>query len=204
VWEMYPHVKTREVAELLDRTSLSVYQAANKLGLRKTAEFQQQLLVEEGERLRIVGVRSRFRKGHPPPNKGLRRPGWGPGRMKETQFKKGQCAHNWRPIGNRRLVDGYLYTKVSDQRCVPWTRNWKPTHVLLWEKHRGPVPAGHAVVFVNRDRMDIRLGNLELISRAELMRRNTIHNLPPQLKGAIHVLGQLNRRIREKQNRRSA
>jgi hypothetical protein len=201
---MYPHVKTLEIAELLDRTSLSVYQAANKLGLRKTEEFQRQLLVEEGDRLRIVGVRSRFPKGHPPANKGLRRPGFGPGRMKQTQFKKGGRPHTWRPVGSQRTVDGYLYTKISDVRYVPWTQNWKPTHVLLWEKHRGPIPRRHALVFINGDRTDIRLDNLILISRAELMRRNSIHNLPPEIKGVITVLGQLKRRIREKQDRRSA
>jgi hypothetical protein len=125
--------------------------------------------------------------------------------MKETQFKQGQRGSNWRPVGSQRTVDGYLYTKISDVRYVPWTQNWKPTHVLLWEEHRGRIPDGHALVFINGDRTDIRLENLTLISRADLCRRNSIHNLPPELKDTIYQLGRLKRRInREEQNRRSA
>lgn len=204
VRKLYPHRSTVEISRRLGRTLSMVYQRARILGLSKTAEY---LASPEACRLRRgdnVGARTRFKKGQAPPNKGLRRPGYGPGRMKETQFKKGQPGHNWRPVGSQRLVDGYLYTKISDRRCVPWTQNWKPTHVLLWEKHRGRVPRGCALVFINRDRTAIRIENLELISRAELMRRNTIHNLPPAIKGAITMLGQLKRRIREKQDRRSA
>lgn len=48
-----------------------------------------------------------------PFNKGLRRPGWHVGRMRETQFRKGErsgiAAKNWRPIGTIRTdPDGYL------------------------------------------------------------------------------------------------
>lgn len=204
VRELYPHKRTAGIAGQLECTVEQIYSLANRLGLRKTAEY---LASPDACRLRRgdhIGARTCFKKGQVPPNKGPRRPGYGPGRMKETQFKKGQAGHNWRPVGSQRLVDGYLYTKISDQRCVPWTRNWRPTHVLLWGKHRGRIRRGSALAFSNGDRMDIRLDNLELISRTELMRRNTIHNLPPEIKGAITVLGQLKRRIREKQDRRSA
>jgi hypothetical protein len=170
VWEMYPHVKTREIAELLDRTSLSVYQAANKLGLRKTAEFQQQLLVEEGERLRIVGVRSRFPKGHPPANKGLRRPGWGPGRMKETQFKKGVrqgvAVRLYKPIGTERISkDGYLERKVNDD--LPLQRRWRAVHLITWEK--GERPTAERIRRLLRERRQDRSPSRE--PRSHLARR---------------------------------
>jgi hypothetical protein len=206
VREFYPHKRTSDIAEQLGRTVCSVYNCAHfTLGLHKTAEF---LASVDACRLRRgdnIGAAFRFRKGQTPPNKGVRRPGYAPGRMKETQFKKGQNGWNWRPVGSQRLVDGYLYTKISDTRYVPWTQTWKPTHVLLWEKHNGRVPRGHVLVFINGDRTQIRLENLKLISRADLCRRNSIHNLPPELKGAILTLGQLKRRIRrEEQDRRSA
>jgi hypothetical protein len=171
---------------------------ARQLGLAKTAEYLASpdacCLRREGS----PGIAYRFPKGHTPANKGLRRPGYGPGRMKKTQFKKGQAGWNWRPIGGQRLVDGYLYTKVSDVRCVPWTRNWRPTHVLLWEKHRGQVPPGHALKFINGDRTDVRLDNLQLLTRRELMARNTVHNLPKPLAQTIQLLGALKRQIRRK------
>lgn len=204
----YPHEPTWKVARALRRSVVAVYQRAQILGLKKTEEY---LASPDACRLRRganPGIPFRFQKGHVPANKGLRRPGWAPGRMGETQFKKGQKGWNWRPLGSQRLVDGYLYTKVSDRRRVPWTRNWKPTHVLLWEEHRGRIPTGHALAFVNGDRTDVRLENLKLISRRALMARNSIHNLPKPLAETVRLLGALNRRIRtrtrEEQDRRPA
>jgi hypothetical protein len=211
--ELYPDVKTEKIAERLRRSLASTYNRARKLGLERSAAY---LASADACRLRrdnSPGVAFRFPKGHVPANKGLRRPGWSAGRMKETQFKKGvrsgQAALNWRPIGSQRLVDGYRYTKISDIRNVPWTRNWKPTHVLLWESHNGPVPAGHALKFVNGDRTDIRLDNLKLITRRTLMAHNSVHNLPKPVAEAVQLLGVLNRKINrrsrdEKQDRRSA
>ena len=98
--------------------------------------------------------------------------------------------------------DGYLERKINDD--LPLQARWRAVHLIEWEKANGPLPKGYAIAFVNGDKTDRRLENYALISRAELMRRNTIHNLPPEIKGAITVLGALKRRIREKQNRRSA
>lgn len=197
----YPHESTSKLAKALRRSLTAVYGRAHVLGLAKSAAY---LASPDACRLRRgdnVGAVFRFPKGHVPANKGLRRPGFSPGRMAQTQFKKGQSGWNWRPIGSQRLVDGYLYTKVSDRRRVPWTHNWKPTHVLLWEKHRGRVPKGHAVAFRNKNKLDVRLGNLQLISRRELMVRNSVHNLPAPLRKTVQLLGVLNRAIRRRQRR---
>jgi HNH endonuclease len=214
----YPHESTATLARQLRRSLTAVYGRARLLGLSKSAEY---MASPDACRLRRgddVGAPFRFKKGHVPANKGLRRPGWGPGRMKETQFKPGQRGSRWMPVGSTRVVDGYLYTKVRDLRStkagagfVPWTRNWKVTHVLLWEKHhRRRVPRHHALAFRNGDRTDIRLDNLELITRRDLMARNTVHNLPKPLAETIQLLGALTRQIRrrtrghEEQDRRPA
>jgi len=196
------------VARELGRSVRGINSQAGLLGLRKTAAY---LASPEACRLRRgdnVGAPYRFQKGHIPANKGLRRPGWHSGRMSETWFKAGERGSRWMPIGSTRLIDGYRYTKVKDIRStkdgpgfVPYTVNWKLTHFLLWEKaHRRRVPPGHALAFRNGDRTDIRLENLELITRRELMRRNTVHNLPKELAQVIQLRGALQRQI----NRRSA
>jgi HNH endonuclease len=208
----YPHERTATIARDLRRTLTAVFGRANVLGLKKSAVY---LASADACRLRRgdnVGAPYRFKKGHVPANKGLRRPGYGPGRMKETQFKPGQRGSRWMPVGSTRLVDGYLYTKVRDLRStkqgagfVPWTRNWKATHVLLWEKHhRRRLPRHHALAFKNGNRLDIRLDNLELISRRQLMARNTVHNLPKPLAETIQLLGALNRQIRRRRTRAHA
>lgn len=199
VFYCYEFTPTRELAEMLGRTMSSVYQLARKLDLSKDPECVREQARAISARPDHGGAKHRFQKGQAPPNKGKKMPkGWAPGRMRETQFKvgEGHKHFNYMPIGATRKIDGYLYRKVSDIRNVPHTRNWKLEHYLLWEKKRGPVPAGHAVVFRDGNRENIRLSNLELITRAELMRRNTIHNLPKGLVQVIMLNGALKRKIR--------
>jgi hypothetical protein len=209
----YPHEATEQLARDLRRSRLSTYQRAQKLGLAKSAAYMASPAACRLRRGDNPGVAFRFPKGHVPANKGLRRPGYSPGRMRETQFKKGQrsgvAAAVYQPIGAERISrDGYLERKTHD--VLPdgisakeanrlRQRRWRPVHVIVWEAANGPVPRGHAVVFKNGDKRDIRLDNLELITRAELMRRNTVHNLPPPVVKAVQMLGALNRQIRRKE-----
>lgn len=202
----YPHRPTNDVAAKLGRTVAVTYQHAFALGLRKTDAY---LASPHACRLRRgdnVGWAYRYPKGHVPANKGLRRPGWAPGRMRETQFKKGGFPINRDPdyyvLGALRVnADGYIDMRVSFD---PGARGWRGLHLILWEDAHGPVPKSHAVCFRDGDKLNVELGNLELVSRADLMRRNTVHNLPVPLKSTIQVLGQLKRRIRERAERTAA
>lgn len=193
----FPHEPTRVIARDLRRTVSAIYQRSKLLGLSKSEAYLASPAACRLRRGDNVGAAFRFKKGHAPANKGLRRPGWSAGRMKETQFKKGE-PRNWMPIGSTRLIDGYTYRKVSDVRNVPHTVNWKPEHILIWTPEHGPLPAGHALAFKNGDRTDIRLDNLECISRRTLMARNTVHTLPKALAETIQLLGALNRKLRRK------
>ena len=192
----YPCSPTAKIAKRLERTVTSVYQRAILLGLRKSEEY---LASPDACRLRRgdnVGAAHRFLPGHVPANKGLRRRGWAPGRMAETQFKPGHRPHTWKPIGSTRYSkEGYLQRKVSDTGYPP--RDWVGEHVLMWEKAHGPVPPGFAVCFKDGDKAHRALDNFELISRGELMRRNTIHNYPPDLVDIIRLNSALKRRLRK-------
>lgn len=199
----YPHERTETLARDLGRSVQAVYVRAAALGLTKSAEY---LASPEACRLRRgdqVGAASRFRKGHVPANKGLRRPGWAPGRMQETQFRKGErrgvAVRLYQPIGTERWAYGYLQRKVNDD--LPLQRRWRAVHVMVWEASHGPVPKGHVIAFRNGDRRDIRLDNLQCISRRELMARNTVHNLPKPLAETVQLLGALKRQIRRKESR---
>lgn len=198
--ERYADTPTREIAQQLGRTETSTYQKALNLGLRKSEQY---LSSEAACRLDgEVGAACRFEKGHAPHNKGKK--GWkAGGRAKETQFKAGhrggKAAALYQPIGSERLTkDGYLQRKVNDE--MPFQKRWKMVHNLEWEKHNGPIPKGHIVTFRNGNKRDFSPENLELISRAENMRRNTIHRYPPELKQTIRLVGKLRRTISEKQD----
>ncbi len=179
----------------------SIYQHAASLGLKKSRAYLTDQRREEVRRLREHGQAYRFPKGHVPANKGKKgRPSTG--RMAETQFKKGNKPHTWLPVGTTRFdKDGYLQRKVSDTGYPP--RDWRNVHVLLWEEAHGPVPPKHRVVFRNGDKTDIRLENLELISFAEAMRRNTIHRaeMPEEIRSVLRQIGGLRRRITMKERK---
>ena len=124
----------------------------------------------------------------------------------ETRFKKGHFPANRDPdfyvIGALRInTDGYIDMRTSFE---PGARGWTALHRVLWEDAHGPVRKGFCLRFRDRDSLNVELTNLELISRKDNMLRNTVHNLPAPLVGAINMLGQLKRRIREKQDGRSA
>lgn len=200
--ERYPHESTVVLAQQLRRSLASTYGRAQKLGLEKSAVY---LASAEACRLRRgdhVGARTQFKKGQVPANKGLRRPGWAAGRMRETQFKKGVrqgiAVKMYKPIGSERLSkDGYLERKVNDG--LPLQARWRAVHLVIWEAAHGPLQPKHAVRFKNGDRTDIRLDNLELVHRRVMMARNSVHNLPKELASTVQLLGALNRQIRKRE-----
>jgi HNH endonuclease len=207
----YPAIPTAKLAGQLRRSLSSVFKRAELLGLRKSDAY---LASPDACRLRRgdhVGKAFWFPKGHVPANKGLRRPGWSPGRMAETQFKAGVRAgiavKLWKPIGTERVSkDGYLERKINND--LPLQRRWRAVHLILWEAAHGRLPPNHAIAFRNGDKADVRLDNLECITRRQLMARNSVHNLPKPLAAAVQLLGALNRQIHRRtdaqQDRRSA
>lgn len=196
---LYPDKPTAAIARRLQLPVERVYATANRLGLKKSAAF---LASPAAHRLDgVIGKASRFQKGHVPANKGLRRPGWGPGRMKETQFKKGSISKRWDPeiycIGALRISsDGYLNIKVRHG-----LRGWDFLNRHVWETERGPIPRGLVIRPINGDQDDTRIENLRLMTRKALMRENTIHNLPKPIAHAIQLRGALNRQINRLEKR---
>lgn len=188
----YPHEKTEKIASDLGLPVARIYSKAAWLGLSKTSEY---LASPDAQRLRRgdnVGAAYRFPKGHVPANKGVKGISY-PG-MEATQFKKGQKPHTWTPIGTERLSkEGYLQRKMFDTGCT--RRDYVPVHHLVWVAHNGPVPQGHCIIFKDGDKRNITIENLDCITRAENMKRNTIHNLPEELKEVLKLKGALNRRI---------
>jgi hypothetical protein len=192
----YPNEPTAPLARELGRSVSSTYQQALKLGLRKSAEYLASPAACRLRRDGNVGTHHRFPKGHRPWNAGKK--GWkAGGRSAETRFKRGQPPHNSVPIGTVVTdADGYMKRKVRDDAPPGMSRrNWVYLHIEKWEKRRGPVPKGHAVVFKDGDKTNLRIRNLECIPRTELMRRNTVHNLPKEIALAVQLVGALNRQI---------
>jgi hypothetical protein len=199
----FPHVLTRVVADRLCRSYESITNRAHILNLHKTSEFMERTLRDCGKQATVAGAATRFQKGIVPANKGKRMPGWGPGRMKETQFKKGQVSINTMPLWSFRYVDGYLMLKIGKHHAPP-NDGWEYIHKLVWEQANGPLPHWTVarVWWKDGDHANCSLSNLELVKGRDHVARTTIHNLPSSLKEVILLKGALKRRIgrMEKQN----
>lgn len=189
----YADEETSQIALDLGRPIDRVYAKAAALGLHKSAAFMAECLQKCGQQRAEAGRATQFQPGMTPWNKGQKGlPSTG--RMKETQFRKGNKPHTWVPVGTEQVRDGYLWRKVTD---FGGRHDWKQVHVMLWEEHNGPIQDGLILCFKDGNKRNIVMDNLELITRAERMRRNTIHRYPPELKDAIRVVGKLKRTIRE-------
>jgi HNH endonuclease len=196
VRQTFPHEPTKVLAIVLKRKVTDVYAKAYQLGLHKSEAYMQAYSELRDDLVRELGMASRFKKGHVPQNAG-RKTGTR-GRSGETQFKPKTRPHNFAEIGSLRVTsDGYLERKLHATGHRPV--DWVPVHRIVWEAAHGPVPADHVVVFREGQRSteleQITVEVLELVSRAELMRRNGHYQFPLELRQLIQLRGVLTRRI---------
>jgi hypothetical protein len=181
---------------MLGITEKRAYAKAKAMGLTKSPEFLAS--PASGRTNGRQGIGTRFVKGQESWNAGTK----GVMKRNRTSFTPGMrhgiAVKLWKPIGTLRVTkDGYLSRKVNDG--MPLQRRWRLEHLIVWEAVNGPVPKGHAVVFKNGDRKDVRLENLELWTRAALMKRNTVHNYPQPIPQLVQLRGALQRQINRRQ-----
>lgn len=202
VRRLYPDTPTPRIAEILGRSVGSVFRKAHNLGLHKTAEF---MSAYHGGLLNQHSNTTKFKPGTVPWNKGISYPAGG--RSKQAQFKPGTRPHTWRPVGTiTKAADGALRMKVADTGSGQ--RDWVYLHAVAWERANGPAPRGHVIAFKagmgTLDPDEITVERLELVTRAELMRRNSMHRHGPELARLTQLRGcitrQINRRTRAQES----
>ena len=201
----YPNESTSVIARDLGRSIRSIHGQVNMLGLKKSPEYMRTVHCQH---ISEAGTDMRFRKGQVPWNKGIPGSTGNHQNTKRTQFKAGRApeeARNYQPIGTLRILDGYLQRKITDDPALYPPRRWVAVHRLVWEEVNGPMPKGYVVVFkpgmASTDPDEITIDRVELITRAELMRRNTRHSLPPELNALISTKARLTRLINEREKR---
>lgn len=197
--QLYPVMLSSEIANEIGCTVCAVYNKAHQLGLKKSEAFKNSEQSGRISKLLDKGFAFRFKKGQIPLNKGTKMPEHVYEKVKRTMFKKGHvpaCAKaSDGVITVRRDTFGraYKFIRVS-------LGKWVPLHVHLWEQANGKLPKGMIVAFKDKDSMHCEIDNLEIITKAENMMRNTIHRYPDELKQIIKINSKIKRTINEKRS----
>lgn len=184
---IYP-VKT--LADKMERHDTIIRRRIEQLGLVIPKE-----LIEQRKK------DSQIKKGTIPPNKGKKMSAELYEKAKGTFFKKGHLPRNTK-------YDGYISIRL-DNHGRPYAHirlsrgRFELLHRKIWMDANGPIPAGKILAFKNGDSTDIRLDNLQLITRKENMLRNSIQRYPEDLKSAIRTLGKLKKSIRNYEKQQS-
>ncbi len=141
-----------------------------------------------------------FEKGHRSWNAGTKGAGLtGPN---SGSFKKGSVPPNRKPLGSERIdtKDGYIYIKVAE--TDPYTgfpTRYKLKHHHVWEQYYGPIPDGKIVTFIDGNKLNCAIDNLEMITLAEnaVLNKLGVRYAPDDMRPAVKNLVKLTMRARE-------
>lgn len=185
----YADTTPQRMEELLNNifSSRQIGHKAKAMGIRKSQAYREMHGCHETGRKRV---------GSTPWNKGTTyRAG---GRSSLTRFKPGAIPKNIRPVGSTRInVYGYVEIKIAEGNF-----QWRLLHRENWKKHHGEYPPrGTALVFKDGNKQNCAIDNLELLTRKQLMARNSIQNYPDEIKEVIHLRATITRKINDHKKR---
>ena len=107
----------------------------------------------------VSGIESKFKKGNVPATKGVKLTPEQYAKCSKTFFKKGLRPHNTLEVGDEVVTDyGYIKVKVAEPN------KWEFKHHLEWKKHKGPVPKGYKITFLDGNKLNCDISNLTIIT----------------------------------------
>lgn len=190
--EHYPTTETSEIATKMNRTTRAIYSQANLLEIKKT---QEHLKANVWVFPTNEGARYRFQKGHKPANKGLKMSAATKEKSKHTFFETGHIPHNTKSDGvivirhDQRGV-ACKFIRIAKAKWIAYQRH-------IWQNEHGEIPKGSIIIFKDGNTMNCELSNLEMLTKAENMLRNSIHKMPPELKEISDISKQITIKIRQ-------
>jgi hypothetical protein len=159
----YLNTPVKRMATMIGRSDTFVKIRLRQLGLKQTRRMIEKFKKD-----------SQIKKGNIPMNKGKSMTPEMYKKCKATMFKKGRINFN-------ELYDGAITIRHShqDRKDPPYYHirlakgKWIALHTYNWEKINGKVPEGHCLWFKDGNSLNPDPDNMELITRAENMRRNS-------------------------------
>lgn len=190
ILELYPTMSSKTLAKKIKRGPAYVLHRAKELGMQDIIDKKR--------------GSSQFKSGHKPHNKGRR---WDEYMTKEAQEKVKAGWFNKERVIRKPLYSisirkdppsgrFYKYIKLADRKWVLLSR-------YVYEQHNGPIPKGHNVRFKNGDTMNCNIDNLELVTRAEMMLRNSVQDYAPELIDTHVAISKLKKKINSLTNKKT-
>lgn len=133
-------------------------------------------------------------KGKPSWNKGMKGLDCAGENGRKTQFKKGRDNNLKKPIGSEREFNDYTLVKVEQPNI------WRLKHYLIWEEAYGPVPDGHIILFLDGNRKNLSLDNMECVSKAQagIMNLNGLISENPEVTKTGILLASISNKITQR------
>jgi hypothetical protein len=191
--ELYPNNYTKDISKKLNISTSSIYNVAFLNNIKKSAEFMKMELQKQADRLRIVGVKSRIKKGNIPPNKGVKMDSATYEKAKRTFFKPGNIPHNTKYDGYERInIEGYTEVRVNGKFILK--------NRLIYQNTYGKIDSNTLIIFKDGNKQNFNIDNLQAITKKENAIRNSIHRYPEELKSIIRLNTKLKKRIKKNNN----
>lgn len=190
IQENYLVIPEKTLAAILKKSSCGLRCRMRQLGLVVPPEL--------AAKRKADGM---YRKGQISVNKGKKQIEFmtfeGIEKSKNSRFKKGSVSKNrlldWTETV-RKDTNGNQYIFIR----LPGKGPLQYKHIFVWETHfNQKIAPGMNVVFRDKNTMNCVIENLEYISDAELMSRNTIHNYPEDLKQIIKLSNKITKKIKQ-------
>lgn len=178
--KMFPDNYTKELVPIFKRSYSAISSCANKLGFKKSPTFMTIEFERQAMRLKEQGRKYWFSKGNVSHNKGLKQTEFlsseGIAASAKTRFKKGNMPHNVKYDGYERInKDGYVEVRISKGK-------FKLKHRHIWEQAKGPIQDDCVLRFIDGDKRNFELSNLEIITKIEnALRNHKAYKIPKEL-----------------------
>lgn len=180
----YLKIPAKRMSVMLGRSESSARQRMKLLGIVVPPEVVERFRKE-----------SQFSKGHVPVNKGKPMSEQTRQKVARTWFPKGNLPANTAPkdgtitIRTDKTGRKYKFIRIAIGK-------WVPLHQYRWEQRRGPIPAGMHLWFKDGNSLNCTMKNLELVTRAENIRRNTIQRYPKEVQLAMKRISKINKKLK--------
>jgi hypothetical protein len=182
-----------QIEKALGRSSCFVSRRMKQLGLNVPDEI-----------LKKHKAKFLFVPGQKPHNTGKKQIEWMSSeaieKSKASCFKKGNVPYNTAKSDGAISVRKDTQTEISYKYIRVSIGKWELLQRKVWADAHGPIDKGMVIIFKDGNSLNCELSNLQMITLAENMLRNSIQRFPPELKTAIRSVSKLKRIINKKLN----